>query len=79
MEELNISRDNVYLSLVNHESSKDKLTDSPTRRFLDMDVVYSLSKPDPVGRNEWLSNSDMEKLGMTEARNRRSAENGTDS
>jgi hypothetical protein len=66
MEEFNISRDNVYLSLVNHESSKDKLTDSPTRRFLDMDVVYSLSKPDPVGRNEWLSNSDMEKLGMTE-------------
>ncbi len=66
MDKVNISKDNIYLSLVNHESNKDKLADIPTRQFLDMNVVYSFAKPDPMGRYGWLGNSDMEYLGMTE-------------
>ncbi len=62
----NLSKENVYLSLVNHESYKDKLVDRPTRRFLDLNVVYSFWRPDSSNEDKWLDNSDMEYLGLKE-------------
>ena len=66
METVNLSKENIFLSLVNHNYCKDKLVGKPSRTFLDMDVAYSFSRPDSSIGTAWLKDEDMKALGLSE-------------
>ena len=66
MENVNYNKENIFLSLVNHNYCKDKLVGKPSRNFLDMDVAYSFYRPDSSVGTTWLNNEDMKALGLSE-------------